>query len=95
MRGQQINRVTSKAVLALSLIALIAVLSGYAQPPQPDEGTAGHIFQLAILLLLPMIFLFIATSDWTRPARSARPQALPATLLVLACGAVYYLEHWR
>jgi hypothetical protein len=91
MRGQQINRVTSKSVLALSLIALIAVLSGYAQPPQPDEGTAG----LAILLLLPMIFLFIATSDWTRPARSARPQALPATLLVLAFGALYYLEHWR
>jgi hypothetical protein len=95
MRGQQINRVTSKSVLALSLIALIAVLSGYAQPPQPDEGTAAHIFQVAILLLVPVIFLFIATSDWKRPARSARPLALPATLLVLAFGALYYLEHWR
>ena len=53
MHGQQINRVSSMAVFVLSLTALIAVLSGYAQPPQPDEGTAAHIFQLSIVLLVP------------------------------------------
>jgi len=95
MRGQQINRFTSKAVLVLSLTALIAVLSGYAQPPQPDEGTAAHIFQLSIVLLVPMIFLFLASADWTQRARSVRPLALPAAVLVIAFGALYYLEHWR
>lgn len=95
MRGQQINRVSSKAVLVLSLTALIAVLSGYAQPPQPDEGTAAHIFQLSIVLLVPMILLFLATADWTQRARSARPLTFPAAVLVIAFGALYYLEHLR
>ena len=95
MREQQINRLTSKAVLVLSLTALIAVLSGYAQPPQPDEGTAAHIFQLSIVVLVPMIFLFLASADWTRWPRSVRPLALPAAVLVIAFGALYYLEHWR
>jgi hypothetical protein len=44
MSGEQINRVSSKTLIVLSLIALITVLSGYTQPPQPDEGTAAHIF---------------------------------------------------
>jgi hypothetical protein len=92
---QQINRVSGKVVIVLSLTALFAVLSGYAQPPQPDEGTAAHIFQLAIVALVPTILLFLATADWTRPSRSARPLAIPATVLVLAFGALYYLEHYR
>jgi hypothetical protein len=95
MPWQHINRVTSKAVLVLSLTALIAVLSGYAQPPPPDEGTAAHIFQLSIVLLVPTIFLFLASADWTQRARSVQPLALPAGVLVIAFGALYYLEHWR
>jgi hypothetical protein len=54
MSGEQINRVSSKTLIVLSLIALITVLSGYTQPPQPDEGTAAHIFQLSIVALGPM-----------------------------------------
>jgi hypothetical protein len=92
---QQVNRVSGKVVIVLSLTALLAVLSGYAQPPQPDEGTAAHIFQLAIVALVPAILLFLATADWTQPSRSARPLAIPATVLVLAFGALYYLEHYR
>jgi hypothetical protein len=38
MRAQQINRVSGKILNVLSLTALRAVLSGYTQPPQPDEG---------------------------------------------------------
>jgi hypothetical protein len=44
MRGEQINRVSGKILIALSFTALIAVLSGYFQPPQPDEGTAATSF---------------------------------------------------
>jgi hypothetical protein len=95
MRGEQINRGSSKVVLVLSLTAFIAVLSGYFQPPQSDEGIAAHIFQLSILLLVPVIFLFLASADWTQRARSVRPLALPAAVLVIAFGALYYLEHWR
>ena len=95
MHGQQINRVSRKVIIVLSFIALITVLSGYAQPPQPDEGTAAHIFQLSIVALVPMILLFLATADWRQPLRSARPLGFPAAALVLAFGALYYLEHYR
>ncbi len=95
MRAQQINRVSSKIVIALSLIALLAVLSGYAHPLLPDEGSAAHIFQLSIVALLPMILLFLATADWREPLRSARPLAIPGFALALAFGALYYFEHFR
>jgi hypothetical protein len=95
MDGQQINRVSRKVIIVLSLIGLLTVLSGYTQPPQADEGTAAHIFQLSIVALVPMILLFLATADWSQPLRSARPLGFPAAALVLAFGALYYLEHYR
>ena len=95
MRRQQINRVSGKVVVVLSLAALLAVLSGYIQPPQQDEGAAAHIFQLSIVALVPMILLFLATADWKQPWRSARPLSFPAAALVLAFGALYFLEHYR
>jgi hypothetical protein len=96
MRAQQINRFSGKVLIVLSLIALLAVLSGYSQPPQPDEGTAAHIFQLSVLALVPAIVLFLATADWRQPLRNAaRPLAIPVVALVLAFAALYYLEHYR
>jgi hypothetical protein len=95
MRTHQINLITSKVLIVLSFAALLAVLSGYFQPPQPDEGAAAHIFQLSIVALMPMILLFFATADWKVPSRSARPLAFPASTLALAFGALYYLEHYR
>ncbi len=94
MRGQ-LNRLSAKVLVALSLIALLAVLSGYIQPPQPDEGVAAHIFQVSIVALVPLILVFLATADWKQPLQSARPLAFPAALSVLAFGALYYLEHFR
>jgi len=95
MNGQQINRTTGKIVVVLSATALLTVLTGFLYPPQPDEGAGAHIFQLAIVALVPMILLFFATADWRQPLRSARPLAFPAAALVLAFGALYYLEHCR
>jgi energy-coupling factor transporter transmembrane protein EcfT len=95
MRRQQINRVSGKILLVLSLTALLAVLSGYARPPQPDEGAAAHIFQLSIVALVPITLLFLATAGWKERLRSARPLAFSAAALVLAFGALFYLEHYR
>ena len=80
--------------MVLSLIALLAVLSGYVQRPQADEGSSAHIFQLAIVALVPTILLFLATADWSRPARNARALAIPAATLVVAFAALFYLEHY-
>jgi len=91
----KINRVSARIILVLSITALLAVLSGYAQPPQADEGTAAHIFQLSIVTLIPVFVLFLSTADWRQPSRSARFLALPGAALVLAFGALYCLEHYR
>ena len=94
MTAQEINRVTARIVTALSVLALVTVVIGYTQPRLPDEGTLAHIFQLTIVLLVPMILLFLGTADWKRPRQGARPLAIPAMALVLAFGALYYLEHY-
>ena len=95
MQAPQINRLTGKTLVLLSFIALMAVLSGYLQPPQADEGAAAHIFQLSIVALVPTILVFFATADWTQPLRQLRAPAVTALTLMLAFGALYYLEHSR
>jgi hypothetical protein len=80
MRAQLINSISSKVVIGLSLTALLAVLSGYTQPAQPDEGAAAHIFQRSIVALVPTILLFLATADWRQPLRNARSLAFPPPL---------------
>ncbi len=91
----RIHRVSSVVMLVLSFAALLTVLTGYLQPPQSDEGAAAHIFQLTIVALVPMILLFLATTDWTQPRRSAKPLLISASVLICAFGALYYLEHFR
>ena len=94
MQAQQVNRVSGKVILVLSLVALLMVISGYFQPPQADEGSAAHIFQLSIVALVPTVLVFLATADWKQRWRGARPLALPAAALVLAFAALFYLEHY-
>jgi heme/copper-type cytochrome/quinol oxidase subunit 4 len=93
MRGQEINRISGNVLIVLSLIALLMVISGYFQAPQPDEGSAAHIFQLSIVALVPMILLFLVTVDWEKPLRNMRPLVFTVVTLVLAFGGLYYLEH--
>jgi uncharacterized membrane protein YozB (DUF420 family) len=94
MRHQQINQVSSRVLLVLSLIALVTVVSGYFQPPQPDEGTGAHIFQLSIVAAALTILLFLATADWQKPVRVLRSLLFPAVVLAISFGALYYLEHY-
>src|SRR5438445_11073133 len=70
MRGQQINSVSGKVLIVLSLTALLAVLRVYTQPLHPDEGAAAHIVQLSIMALVPTILLFPVTADPRQPLRS-------------------------
>ena len=94
MTSQQINRFSGKILMVLSFTALLSVFSGYTHPPLPDEGAAAHLFQLSIVALVPMTFLFLATADWTQPLRNLRRLTVPANTSVLAFVALYYLEHY-
>jgi hypothetical protein len=97
MSAQQINRLSGRVVLVLSLIALLTVLFGYTIPrgtAETDEGTGAHIFQLSIAALLPTILVFLMSADWKQPRQSARPLLLGTTALILAFAALYCLEHY-
>ena len=96
MHADKLNRLSQRAALLLSLIALLTVLSGYIQPRHPaptDEGTAAHIFQIAVVLVVPALLLFVFTADWKQPSRSALRLAVPGFLLIAAFTALYFLEH--
>jgi len=96
MNSERLNIVSSRIILALSLIALLTVISGYSQPRHPaptDEGAAAHIFQIAIVLVAPTLLLFLFTADWKQPSRSALRLAIPGLALVAAFAALYFLEH--
>lgn len=64
---------THFAILAigLSLFALVIVLGNVAAgaPPERDENTWAHLFQLSMASQLPLVLLFLATADWTRGRR--------------------------
>jgi hypothetical protein len=94
MAGQEINNISGETIFILSLTALFAVLSGYTEAPQPDEGTGAHILQLSIVLLVPAALVFLGTANWKQPLRSSRPLALPAAVLAVAFAALYCLEHY-
>jgi Na+/H+ antiporter NhaD/arsenite permease-like protein len=94
MHALHLHRLSARILLILSLIALLTVGTGYFQPPQQDEGTAAHIFQLTIVLTALAGMVFLATADWRQPRQFVRAIAFPATALLLAFAALYYLEHF-
>ena len=94
MTAQQVNRISGRVVTALSIVAFLTVFAGYFQRPLPDEGALAHIFQLTIVLLVPLILLFLGTVDWKRSWQGIRPLAFPTATLVAAFAALYYLEHY-
>jgi hypothetical protein len=94
MTAPQINRVSGRVLIALSVVALLTVLSGYFQAPQLDKGSAAQIFQLSIVLLAPTILTFLATADWARPWRSVRLLAFSGAVVLAAFAALFYLEHY-
>jgi hypothetical protein len=101
MSKQTINRVSSHIILGLSLFAMLLVsgatiltmLGRFNPSPDGDEGTAAHLFQLVIGLLLPAGLAFLFTADWRQPLKVAKQLVLPAVALVVAFSTLYYMEH--
>ncbi len=101
MDAPRLNRLTTIALHLFSGTALLPLLvlygrgvaAGHLPPPEPDEGTGAHVFQLSIAALLPLGLLFLVTADWTRPARLLRRVAAPAAFVLLAFALLYYYEH--
>jgi hypothetical protein len=103
MSNPRANRISGHVVLGLSLFAMclvvgatvLAMLGRFSPSADGDEGTAAHLFQLAIVLLLPAGVTFLATADWQRPRNVAIRLAVPAVALAVAFSTLYYMEHVR
>jgi hypothetical protein len=103
MNDMTLNRASWRAVLGLSLFAMglvvgatLLTMAGRFNPsPDGDEGTAAHLFQLAIVLLVPCGLAFLVTADWSRPIRVAQRLVVPALALAVAFSTLYYMEHLR
>jgi hypothetical protein len=101
MNARAVNRVSAGLVIFLSLTALLPIvlvllriaLTGQVSPPERDEGTGAHVFQLSIAGLVPALFVFLASADWARPWRVARTLALPVVAVALAFALLYHYEH--
>jgi hypothetical protein len=94
MRRETINSLSGRAAVVLSITALLAVVSGYFQQPQRDEGSSAHIFQLSVALLLPTICVFLVTANWQQRWRSLRPMMISAATLAVAFVSLFCLEHY-
>ena len=94
MFWQRLHRISHRLPIAFSLSALLAVISGFFQAPQPDEGAAAHIFQLSVVAFAAMFLAFLATADWKQPTRAARALVIPGSAIIVAFAALFYLEHY-
>lgn len=101
MSEPRINHLSSRIVLGLSLFAMclvvgatvLTMLGRFNPSPDGDEGTAAHLFQLAVVLIVPAGLTFLATADWQRPWRVVKRLLLPGMALIVAFSTLYYMEH--
>ena len=94
MFSQRLNRISRTSLVVFSVVALLTVTTGCFQPPQADEGSAAHIFQLSVVLFVAALLVFLATADWKQPLRSVQGLTLPGSAMALAFAALFYLEHY-
>jgi len=98
---QRINRICIYLVFGLSLFAMLLVggatvlaqLGLFSPAPGGDEGTAAHLFQLAIVLLFPSGLGFIVTADWRRPITVVKELVIPVGAVLAAFSTLFYIEH--
>ena len=74
------------SVMALTLIAQGIIQFGTAMPT--DEGLKSQLFQIIMILQIPLIALFALTADWTARTRTLRMLAVQAGGWLTAVGAV-------
>ena len=101
MNVRRAHLVSTAFLLVLALAALLPILlavlriavTGRLPPPEHDEGTGAHIFQLSIAALFPTFCIHAATADWERPWRVVRELAAPAAAVAAAFLLLYHYEH--
>ena len=79
------------SLVALTVVIIHLITSGPA--PQPDEGTAAHIWQLMMATQVPIV-LFFAIKWLPDSPRIALPVLALQIAAALAAMAPVFLLHW-
>ena len=94
MDPRTVRRITAIAPIVLSLAALAIVIEGhfeFGSHPPADEGWQAHLFQLLMVLAVPIILLYVAIS-W-RTLKQVWPiLAAQVILWLLALGALRFFN---
>jgi len=95
MERERLNCISGIVPVVLSLVAfgevIVAVLTG-SGTGSGDEGPAAHIFQFLIVAEVPVILVFLATTEWKRFVRVAGFLALQAAAILLALAPVAFFK---
>ena len=93
---QSVNSISRWAPVAMSLAAMcvlaLAFFTGWGRGINGDEGAAAHLWQLLIGLQLPIVVVFLATADWSRPWTAARVFLVQVVALGVAMAPVAILK---
>lgn len=77
----------------MSLLSLALVIEGLAQfglhHREADEGWQAHLFQLLMVLQVPIVLLFAATANWKQATRALLVLGLQGAAWGAALGALY------
>jgi len=86
------NRICTVLPVMFSIIALGLVLGAVAAgvPPQSDEGTLAHLYQLLMAAQFPLVIVFIATAEWTRPRQAMIVLMVQAIAGAAALAALFW-----
>jgi hypothetical protein len=79
------------SLAALTIVLLRIALVGTA--PEPDEGTAAHIWQLLMAFQLPLIAMFVIRWVPRTPSRGLLVLGLQVAAALAALAPVFIL-HW-
>ena len=91
MTETRINRISVWVPLLCSGLAFAIVLANIIArvPPQPDENSSAHLWQLLMVAQLPFVALFLVTADWQRWQRSLTIAALQFAAIAAAAIPVW------
>ena len=90
MTAARLNRIAAVLPLSCSALAFAVVMANILAgvPPQPDENASAHVWQVLMVLQLPLMMLFLVTADWHRRATAAM-LVLQLLGIALACLPVW------
>ncbi|HVC38133.1 MAG TPA: hypothetical protein VNF46_07000 [Gammaproteobacteria bacterium] len=94
MNGPSIKQPSAFLPLAMSLAALAMVLGHaaiYGVVHEADEGTAAHIFQLLMVVQVPVVAFFAIKWLPRAPRQTLQVLALQAGAALAAFAAVFFL----